>query len=214
MRAAAMPRSPHFLTSARTELHPFADEDGPELLHLFRDPDVRNFLLDDRLVSPAWMQQEIGESDRRFRRHGAGAWSVRLPGDDEIIGFVAFREFANPPELQLLYGFLPAHWGKGYAAEVTTRVCEHAFTDLGLDEITAVTDLPNTASAKLLQRLGMELMEVRPDGAAGTAHYAITRQAWRERQRVAATTKSPTRFSDAPSRSAQPPGAREDDTVG
>ncbi|MCB9878934.1 MAG: GNAT family N-acetyltransferase [Planctomycetes bacterium] len=192
------------LTTERTVLHPYCDEDGTELLHLFRDPDVRRYLLDDRVVPPAWMQQEIDDAERRFHHHGAGAWSVRLRGDEgdgEIIGFVAFREFTHPPELQLLYGFLPQHQGKGYALEVTSRACQHAFEDLGLGEITAVTDLPNKASAKLLQRLGMELMEITPDGESGTAHYAISRRMWFARQREkaadAAARTTPPKPTDA-----------------
>lgn len=203
-----MPSRRHLLTTERTALHPYCDEDGPELLHLFRDPDVRRYLLDDRVVPPAWMQQEIDDAERRFHRHGAGAWSVRLrdegDGDDdgEIIGFVAFREFTQPPELQLLYGFLPRHQGKGYALEVTSRACRHAFEDLGLGEITAVTDLPNKASAKLLQRLGMELMEITPDGESGTAHYAISRRMWFARQQEKAAEKTKPNAS-TPSREPQ-----------
>ena len=34
-----------------------------------------------------------------------------------LVGFVGFRPFFDPPELQLLYGLLPAYWGRGLATE-------------------------------------------------------------------------------------------------
>ena len=103
---------------------------------------------------------------------------LRLGDRPDVVGFVGFREFFDPPELQLLYGLLPACWGGGLATEVTTRVCDFAFRQLGFDEITAATDLPNRASSRVLQRLGMQLVRTTDDGVAGTALFALERDAW------------------------------------
>lgn len=45
------------LVTGRTRLKPFAEADAAELLVPFRDPGVRRYLLDDRIVSPssAWI---------------------------------------------------------------------------------------------------------------------------------------------------------------
>lgn len=182
-----MPAMPHdaVLRTERTRLSPFAWADGEQLLALFREPEVRGFLLDDVIVSPAWMADEIEQSRERFARGSAGLWSVRLAGAADVVGFAGFREFFHPPELQLLYGFLPAQWGKGLATEVTASVCDYAFGELGFDEITAATDLPNTASARVLRRLGMQLVRTTDDGPAGTALFALPRAVWLRRQAAA-----------------------------
>lgn len=64
---------------------------------------------------------------------------------------------------------------------MTARVCDFAFRQLGFDEITAVTDLPNRASWRVLQRLGMELVRTTDDGPAGTALFALDRAMWLRR---------------------------------
>lgn len=166
------------LTTQRTVLQPFTLADADELLPVFRDPDVRAFLLDDVLVPPQWVEDEIARSEQRFARFGTGLWAVRLRGQPAIVGFVGFREFLAPPELQLIYGLLPACWGKGLATEVTARVCDYAFRQLERDEITATTDLPNRASSRVLQHLGMRLVRTEDDGGSGTAHFAIDRDTW------------------------------------
>jgi RimJ/RimL family protein N-acetyltransferase len=172
-----MPSRTAPLTTARTTLVPFALADAADLLRVFRDPDVRRWLLDDVFVSESWVLDEIRNSDRRFARSGAGLWSVRLT-DATVAGFVGFRDPDGPAEPSLLYGLLPEHQGKGLAIEITTRVCDHAFRELGRTRVTAVTDLPNTASAKLLRRLGMRHVATSDEGVAGTALFAIGRAEW------------------------------------
>jgi len=175
---------PHaaILRTRRTELHPFVRADAEQLLTLFRDPQVRGYLLDDVVVSPAWVLEEIEQSQQRFARGSGGLWSVRLGDAPTVVGFAGFREFFDPPELTLLYGLVPRCWGSGLATEVTTRVCDFAFRELGFDEITAATDLPNRASMRVLQRLGMEHVRTTDDGAAGTALFALDRRAWLARE--------------------------------
>lgn len=181
-----MQSTAHVLRTSRTLLTPFAFADAEHLLTMFRDPQVRGYLLDDVVVSPAWVLQEIEQSRARFARGSGGLWSVRLGDRQDVVGFAGFREFFDPPELQLLYGLLPACWGGGLATEVTTRVCDFAFRQLGFDEITAATDLPNRASSRVLQRLGMQLVRTTDDGVAGTALFALERDAWLAREGDAA----------------------------
>jgi RimJ/RimL family protein N-acetyltransferase len=48
-----------------------------------------------------------------------------------LIGFCAFRPFFEPPELQLLYGLLPAYWSKGLASEAARTIIAFVFEELG-----------------------------------------------------------------------------------
>lgn len=167
------------LYSNRTVMRPFAEPDALELLALFRDPGVRRYLLDDSLVTLEWVRDEIQTSAARFARNGAGLWSVRLKHEESIVGFVGFREFFDPPQLQLLYGLLPDYWGLGFATEVAARLCTEAFDILGFETAKAATDVPNSASSRLLTRLGFKLV---PDAqSSDTLFYTLDREQWRGR---------------------------------
>lgn len=168
------------LYSARTVLRPFAEPDATELLALFRDPDVRRYLLDDTLVTLEWVMDEIQNSAERFSRDGSGLWSVRVKQEERIGGFVGFREFFDPPQLQLLYGLLPDYWGRGLATEVAARLCAEAFENLGFETLKAATDVPNSASSKVLDRLGFKL--VQGEESPGTLFYTLGREQWRLRK--------------------------------
>ena len=159
-------------------LHRFALSDADQLLELFRDSSVRRYLLDDALMSAEWVHDEIVASEARFSNGGAGLWSIRVTDCPEIVGFVGFREFFDPPQLQLLYGLLPSCWGRGLATEAAHIVCEHAFRSLGFVEVTAATDVANLASTRVLCRLGMTLDRTTDDGLDGTAFYSMDRADW------------------------------------
>lgn len=166
------------LSTARLELAPFTAADIDELHALFTDPQVRRWLLDDDLVSRAWVEEEVAASVARFTGGGVGLWAVREVGHEPIIGFVGYRPFFAPAELQLLYGFLPAVWGRGFATEAAAEAVRHAFETLGYEELRAATDTPNHPSIRVLERLGMREWRRSDDGPAGTIFFRLPREEW------------------------------------
>jgi [ribosomal protein S5]-alanine N-acetyltransferase len=161
----------HTIITPRTVLQPFVEADEDELLVLFREPAVRRYLLDDEQVSAEWVRAETASSRARFDADGTGLWAIRVAGQHSIAGFAGFREFYDPPQLQLLYGLLPRFWGRGLATEAARAVCDYARRELGLTEIKASTDIANEASARVLLRLGMRKVRTTAVGAVGTAFY-------------------------------------------
>jgi RimJ/RimL family protein N-acetyltransferase len=65
-------------------------------------------------------------------------------------------------------------WGNGYATEAAGALLRYGFDELGLATISATCDPDNTASATVLEKIGM-----RPDGCLGHSVYA--REEWRDR---------------------------------
>jgi ribosomal-protein-alanine N-acetyltransferase len=166
------------LVTARTRLDPLDERDASQLLTLFRDPMVRRYLLDDQVVSAEWLRDEIAASKARFAGPGTGMWAVRLTTGNAPVGVVGFREFGEPPQLQLLYALGPEVWGAGLATEAAAAVCDWAFRVLELPMISAATDIENAASARVLRRLGMRQVRISPEGAGGTASYVLERERW------------------------------------
>ena len=85
---------------------------------------------------------------------------------------MGLREIDDTPEVELLYGFAPAHWGRGLALEAARVVLAHGFDALGLERIAGRTDTPNRASVRVLERLGMGFEGERLVGDLPTLHFA------------------------------------------
>lgn len=58
------------------------------------------------------------------------------------------------------YAFMPEHCGKGYAHEAAVAVREHARRDIGLQRLLAIVSPGNSASIRLLEKIGMQLDKV------------------------------------------------------
>lgn len=81
--------------------------------------------------------------------------------------------------MQLLYGLRPAVHGKGLASEAASRACAYVLGELGWSEVWATVDPPNTASIRVLERLGMVPEGRTDEGSGGTVFYVMRRAAKR-----------------------------------
>ena len=147
---------PFTLQTHRLTMTPVAQADGPELHALFTDPDVRRYLLDDLVVAAEWTADVVEKSVTMFSGQGYGLWALRQTGQQPIIGFCGYWRFEHLPHpLQLIYGLLPAWWGRGLATEAARTMLKYGFETLGFTEIMAATNVPNRASVRVMERLGM-----------------------------------------------------------
>lgn len=69
-------------------------------------------------------------------------------------GSCGFAHLHETLEIEL--GFLLAQksWGRGYATEAAQAATLYGFGKLGFHEIIALTDVENTASQKVLEKIG------------------------------------------------------------
>jgi ribosomal-protein-alanine N-acetyltransferase len=170
------------LVTERLRLDPLAPGDAPEFLALFRHPDVRLFLLDDRLVEPHWVVEEIDGSRRRFAAGGVGLFAARLRGSEgELIGVAGLRPY-HADELQILYAVDPAAGGRGLASEMVAAVLDYCFDIAELETVRASIDAPNSASLKLVDRLGFRLVERRPTARFELLVFDVDRESWSRRE--------------------------------
>jgi ribosomal-protein-alanine N-acetyltransferase len=142
------------LTSRRLTLHPLAPEHLDAMHALWTDPGVRRYLWDNLVISRERAAEVIAGSQADFAAHRYGLWSVVENTSGRIIGFCGLRSGDEEGVPELLYGLLPRYWGHGFATEAAQAVLSYAFA-LGYPEVVAATDVPNDASARVLERLGM-----------------------------------------------------------
>jgi len=165
----------------RLELRPLENADRDGLHAVFVDADVRRYLTDGDEMSADWIDTVIRDSVDSFERVGVGMWGVRERSRESLIGFTGYREFYDPPVLELLYALLPDSWGRGLATEMAEAALAFGFERGGMDEIRASTDGPNVASENVMKRLGMRFHSRDVAEPWDQIHYVISRAAWQAR---------------------------------
>jgi ribosomal-protein-alanine N-acetyltransferase len=181
------PGSGPILVTSRLRLVPYGPDDVSRLHRMLTDADVRRYLMDDKIVEPAWVVELVESSRRTFAEASFGIWRLESRHDGTFVGLVGLRSFPGAREPQLVYALDPPFWGQGYATEAAAAVIDHAFEELGFKEVLASTDSPNAASIRVMERLGMRFLEA--GRVLGNPHvfYRMTRADWtRARGRPAA----------------------------
>ncbi len=93
---------------------------------------------------------------RRERPRQKFQLAIVLPESGELIGNCGIR-VRDPAarEADIGYELDPRYWGRGYATEAARAMLAHGFGPLGLHRITAECLAENSASAHVLEKIGM-----------------------------------------------------------
>ena len=165
------------LETARLVLRPLAETELDAVHRVSNDPQVRRYLWDDQPVSRAAVEGVISRSLEAFAEGGFGLFGVRLrDGDGELVGYCGLLHLGVTERVELLYAILPDWWGRGLATEAARACLRFAFEEAGLESVVAGTDPPNSASLRVIEKLGM-----RPVGELlpGVPYFELKREDFR-----------------------------------
>lgn len=167
------------LTTARLTLRRFTADDLEWFVALYADADVTRFLggVRDRAAATELLHNRIL---RYYDEHpGLGIWMTTERGTGDRVGFHLLNHIQGETIIQVGYSLLKPAWGKGYATEMAEAVVRYGFVDLRVPRISAMTNLPNLASQRVLEKIGL-----RRHGERAFPHPAYASQgpmAWFER---------------------------------
>ena len=88
--------------------------------------------------------------------HDFGAWHAFERSTDQLVGRIGTHVtlVEGVLEVELAWAVHPDHWGQGYATELAAPARDLAFSR-GLKSVVAFTLPTNTASRRVMEKLGM-----------------------------------------------------------
>ena len=181
----------------RLALRRFRQTDGPYLHALDGDPAVMRYLdrrIRDRTEVESQVLTRLLRLQERWPR--AAYWAAETPANGAFVGWfglhpvvpseqpiVSWPDAEDLRVLALGYRLRRSAWGQGYATEGSRALVEHAFAELGADEVVATTMTVNTGSRRVLEKAGLRYVRTEhldwPDPLPGNEHgdveYRLTR---------------------------------------
>lgn len=100
--------------------------------------------------------RDLFEKNDHGRRTGEFVpWAIALRTDDSLIGTCTLFAIDTTHRRAMIgYALARAHWGRGHAQAALRLALDHAFGALALNRVEADVDPRNTASWRLLERIG------------------------------------------------------------
>ncbi|MEB0045587.1 MULTISPECIES: GNAT family N-acetyltransferase [unclassified Pseudomonas] len=153
-------------TTSRLVLRPPAADDLARLFAIYSDPATNQF-------NPAGPLSDVQQAAalldgwlHHWKNTGYGQWAIATsesPAD--VIGFggIASYRYNDVERLNLGYRFDVAAWGKGYATELGRASLELGLDELGLEGIWALVRPTHLASIHVLEKIGMQRVDVLDD---------------------------------------------------
>ncbi|MFN7928825.1 MAG: GNAT family N-acetyltransferase [Blastocatellia bacterium] len=150
----------------RLQLRRFTLDDAAFILQLLNEPSFLTNIGDKgvRTVDDAREYLRTGPL-ASYAQHGFGLLLVELQNTPIGMCGILKRDGLDAPDIG--YALLPRYWSQGYAIEAATAVLQYAYITLQLNRILAITKPDNTASIRVLEKLGFVFTEmVKLPGAA------------------------------------------------
>lgn len=126
-------------------------------MRIWGDPEVMRYVDQGQPETEKSVRQSLIYADRHQHQHGCQHWAVVLKAEQELIGCCGFNLYAQAsdhPELEMVFHFARPWWGQGYASEAGRAAIAYAWEHLRPGRIVAGVHPANTASKKVLLKLG------------------------------------------------------------
>ena len=156
-----------------------------DFVALTADPDTMQYWAPDGPFTREVAERNFAAALARLRKHGFGRRWIVAKEIGGGLGFAETKYFGpscddvSPNEIEIGLMLTPSAWGQGYGTEAGSAVRDEAFDRLKLASIVAVHHPENTASGRIMEKLGMAFERDVVDRHGWPYRlYRLTRERW------------------------------------
>jgi ribosomal-protein-alanine N-acetyltransferase len=152
------------IETQRLIIRNFVAADAPALTRTLSDPRIFTHLPEtvpeladvERLI--AWFMERDARNRNPNQENSFFGTNFALveKAAQNIIGWCGLQPFAPyPDKMEIFYGLSPVYWNQGYGTEAARAVLRYGLEVLGLDQVVAGVKPENTASIRVLEKIGL-----------------------------------------------------------
>ena len=179
------------IETERLLMRPPTRDDLPALIRLRSDEDVSRYLGGREMQTPELLDKRLDFYISCHARYGFAMGALISKADGEMIGWGGLQPLEETGEIEVGYSFAKAHWGRGYATEMAAAWLRYGFETANLARIVAVAAPENTASRRVMEKLGMRYEKNERHYNSDCVFYAIARSEFTPRAGMYALHEGP-----------------------
>ncbi len=162
------------LRSERLLLTPYAPEDETDFVALLRDEEVCKWMGQERQPEETIRSLFGLLFTEVYPNNMFDVWAVRLDG--RYIGHAELKRTGNVDGHELICALVRDVWQMGLGTELSYRVIDYGFDELGLDAVHGCVNAANTRSLAMARKAGFEVVRD-VTGEDGTVTRVVTLRA-------------------------------------
>lgn len=177
-----------FIETDRILLREIVESDAEDLFELDSDPEVHKYLGNNPTKHIQKSRDIIKDIRDQYERNGIGRWAVIDKTSGAFVGWSGLKYEDAPINdkdgyYDIGYRFKQKYWGKGYASESARVSLAYGFETLKWDKICGAAQIKNIGSNKVLQKIGLKLIESFTYKETECHWYELEREEWLNQQK-------------------------------
>ncbi|SNR59257.1 GNAT family N-acetyltransferase [Lutibacter flavus] len=145
----------------RLLLKPTSKKHAPFILELLNTPKWQQYIGDRNVHSIKEAEKYIKDKiTPQLEKLGFANYTVILKKDSVKIGSCGLYNREGLDGIDIGFAFLPAYEKQGYAFESAQKIIEIGIHIFNIKKLSAITVKENYASQKLLEKLGLQFIEI------------------------------------------------------
>jgi [ribosomal protein S5]-alanine N-acetyltransferase len=163
------------LETERTILRKLTKKDAINFYNLNLDEEVLKFTGDKPFEN---IQSAIDflTSYDQYEKYGVGRLAVIEKNTSKFLGWCGLKYCEDKNEFDIGFRFYKNCWNKGFATETAKRCIDFGLSELKIDKILGRAMTENTASIKVLEKIGLTFKEKFDFGGFEGVIYEITEE--------------------------------------
>jgi len=163
------------LETERLFLNQWQGADWVELRPIATDPEVMRYITGGVPWSDEMIRTFVDRQVELYRERGFCRWKlVEKPGGN-VAGFCGVGMWRDYPDLEIGWWLARRYWGQGLATEAAKAALHDGFERVKLDRVISIAMPANTASTRIMEKLGLEFDREFTSGGVHLVQYAIDR---------------------------------------
>ncbi len=143
------------ITTKRLQLRHFRKEDIETYAEIMGDNEIAKWFPKGAGYTHEEAKKSLDNILSHWKKYGFGLWAITKKENSFLIGRCGLNYILETSEVEIDFVLASRYWKKGYATEAAKASLYYGFKILSLDRIIALAKPENSASLRVIKKIGM-----------------------------------------------------------
>lgn len=143
------------IETPRLVVRPWAGSERAIFSTFVRDPEMMRYISHGKAWDETRIDAFFERQQKYLAEHGACVGAVMLKETGAVIGIGGIQPLDKAKVYEFAWWIWKGYWNRGFATEMAEGFKDHAFRVMGLARVVAIADVPNRASSRVMEKIGM-----------------------------------------------------------